>query len=437
MNMPVMPEETPNQPVLLRRQELDAIVAKAIISAMTTISDEINVRMDSKYTELSDRLDGNDVEHFDIYNRLDTAEARIVKLEGALTESENRGKKLETQYCTAMAYANENEQYSRKSSLRVYGMNVEAHEDCARRVAELLNPILHLNLQPADIDSAHRIGRPYNNKPPPILVKFTHRGHKIAVIKNRQAIKAATGGVAGIRVADDVTKLNMKLMHRLNDHEDIEAAWFYNGKVFARVHGREGRVRVQPFDDINKICRTAAQRQPLLQRQTTPPHQTRDDTAKQERDTPQQEEDAQSLHENDGDAVQQQVIVVDDAAQQQQAAAQQHENDDDAEVNAADATQLQQAAAQQQQHGDGRDAVQQNDAAQQRQQAAKQTLQPHIMTTPQQIRPAPVQKPSTSAQGTPPSTLTAWLRFAQPKPGPKPQRIPPAARSKTYKAHKK
>ena len=96
-----------------------------------------------------------------------------------------------------MAYANENEQYSRKSSLRVYGMHVEAHQDCARRVAELLNPILHINLQPADIDSAHRIGRPYNNKPPPILVKFTHRGHNIAGIKEQAGNQGSDWGCCG------------------------------------------------------------------------------------------------------------------------------------------------------------------------------------------------------------------------------------------------
>lgn len=47
----------PTQHVLLNRLDLDDIVSKAIISAMATISDEINQKMDSKFKGMSDRLD--------------------------------------------------------------------------------------------------------------------------------------------------------------------------------------------------------------------------------------------------------------------------------------------------------------------------------------------------------------------------------------------
>lgn len=242
--------------VLFSREDLDDIVSKTIISAMSTLSEEINSRMDLKCQELSERMDVRDSETFEMEKRLDSAEAKILQIQGELKESNVKIKLLENRYQSALAYANDNEQYSRKSSLRVYGLPFEANENCTAKVVELFNSALNLQLEASDLDSAHRLpARRGDNRPPPIIVKLIRRSHKIEVIKQKATIRQYTD--QRVRVTDDVTRLNSKLITRLNEHPDISSAWFYNGKVFAHVEGCHGRVRVRPFEDIAQVVHLA------------------------------------------------------------------------------------------------------------------------------------------------------------------------------------
>ena len=58
----------------------------------------------------------------------------------------------------------------------------------------------------------------------------------------------------GRRLADDVTKDNADLINRLNKHEKIESAWFFNCNVFAKVKDdkTDQRVVFDINDDIDK-----------------------------------------------------------------------------------------------------------------------------------------------------------------------------------------
>lgn len=63
-----------------------------------------------------------------------------------------------------------------------------------------------------------------------------------------------------IRIADDVTAENSKLMERLNGHEMIESSWYYNGSVFGKVHGSGRKIKFKISDDITERIRTHKQR---------------------------------------------------------------------------------------------------------------------------------------------------------------------------------
>ena len=65
--------------------------------------------------------------------------------------------------------------------------------------------------------------------PKPVLIKLMNNNEKTKIMKKRKEMK-----LAGYRLVDDVTKQNTKLINRLNLHEDIDSAWYYNGNVFAK-----------------------------------------------------------------------------------------------------------------------------------------------------------------------------------------------------------
>ena len=81
----------------------------------------------------------------------------------------------------------------------------------------------------------------------PVIIKTINNNVKANIMRKRKEMKNA-----GFRIADDVTRLNTSLINRLNGHEKIDSAWFFNGSVYGRTHSGK-RIKFQLFDDINKI----------------------------------------------------------------------------------------------------------------------------------------------------------------------------------------
>ncbi|CAH1772848.1 unnamed protein product [Owenia fusiformis] len=132
---------------------------------------------------------------------------------------------------------NDTAQQTRKSSVRVFGIpenNSENREDCAEVVYEHLKTKIQ-NFSPGDIEVAHRVpgGKPQisnRSKPRPILVKFKFRGVKDVVIRQKKALKGSD-----LRVYEDLTPANRKLLYELKQHDGISQAWTVNGKVLGKL----------------------------------------------------------------------------------------------------------------------------------------------------------------------------------------------------------
>ncbi len=94
-----------------------------------------------------------------------------------MREHENRLAKIE-QYC------DEAEQYQRRLRLRIYGVELtdgkdgKSGEECLKKVQEMFEEDLDVNIPPLAIDKAHRIGPAKKNpntkkRCRPIIVRFT------------------------------------------------------------------------------------------------------------------------------------------------------------------------------------------------------------------------------------------------------------------------
>ena len=57
----------------------------------------------------------------------------------------------------------------------------------------------------------------------------------------------------GIRLADDVTAANSALINKLNDHPNVDGAWYFNGSVYGQCG--EKRLKFDIIDDINSKIR--------------------------------------------------------------------------------------------------------------------------------------------------------------------------------------
>ena len=149
--------------------------------------------------------------------------------------------------------ANYNEQYSRKNNVKIYGVRESEGENTGEEVMQLLRDKADTIVHPDEIIAVHRIpGSARDDRPRPIIVKLKNSEVKSRVIKQRSTIKKAK---IGVRLADDVTRENTKLMERLNEHEMIESCWFFNGNVFGKIHGSGRKVKFDIDDDIAEKVR--------------------------------------------------------------------------------------------------------------------------------------------------------------------------------------
>lgn len=157
----------------------------------------------------------------------------------------------------AQTRSNYNEQYSRKTNIKIYGVKEEERNENSTEVAiNILHKVAQVELKQEEIIAAHRIpGR--TDRAKPILVKVKNSAIKARMMKKRSVIKKSGSGV---RVADDVTLLNSKLLERLNEHRLIDQAWYFNGNIYAKPRDSDTRVLFDIHDDIERKLRLSTGR---------------------------------------------------------------------------------------------------------------------------------------------------------------------------------
>ncbi|CAG2244881.1 unnamed protein product [Mytilus edulis] len=146
---------------------------------------------------------------------------------------------------------NETAQYTRKNTVRIFGIvQTEEKENTHDVVQKLLKE--KLSLDNIDIEIAHRIGPVKDsdenvNTRRPIICKMLRRTDKIKVIASRRKLKGQK-----VSISDELTKLNFELLKSLQEHELIDQAWSYNGKIFAK-HKNNDIKRIIDIADVSRV----------------------------------------------------------------------------------------------------------------------------------------------------------------------------------------
>ena len=147
---------------------------------------------------------------------------------------------------------NNNEQYSRKSNIRIFGLDETNQENCKQKVIGFIHNKLHLkDITSNDIDVAHRVGPISRVKTRPMLVKLHNRDQKMSILTARKQLKHS-----GLSVAEDLTKKNVELLNRLKNHHRIESTWSWNNKLYAK--GINGAIiRISLFCNVDTLLDVA------------------------------------------------------------------------------------------------------------------------------------------------------------------------------------
>lgn len=123
-----------------------------------------------------------------------------------------------------------NEQYSRKSNIKIMDVT-EEHEETAEILTDNILTILYrkagVAVDPRNIVAIHRFpGKA--GKPKPVLIKMLNNHETTKIMKKRKVMKT----------------------------REHNSAWFFNGSVFGKTT-EENRHKFDVFSDIGRIIRKA------------------------------------------------------------------------------------------------------------------------------------------------------------------------------------
>ncbi|KAI4458373.1 l1 transposable element-related [Holotrichia oblita] len=113
-------------------------------------------------------------------NNIDSLDKRMLRIEEALDEQE---------------------QYSRRNNIRIYGVPEITHENTCEVFVNLCREKLKINITNSDIDCCHRLaGKEGTNKP--IIVRFVRRDVKNKVFNDKRKLKGTR-----IVITEDLTRM--------------------------------------------------------------------------------------------------------------------------------------------------------------------------------------------------------------------------------------
>ena len=195
---------------------------------------------------------------------LEAHNAKISALQKTISALEDRVRVQETKN-------NNLEQYSRRSHLRIRGLDIPEGADCKAVVVQFVNTKLRSKDQPitpittADIDAAHPLPVrkpprnadadtdatgakiPANPPRPVIIVRFHQRDIRDRIIRARRSLKRCAEKFS---VQEDLTAQNFALLRKLSAREAVDSAWSWQGKIFARLAGESKARRFDIHDPL-------------------------------------------------------------------------------------------------------------------------------------------------------------------------------------------
>lgn len=143
------------------------------------------------------------------------------------------------------------EQYSRRNSIRIYGLHDEDKEESSTKTMDLvINMVknkLELPISRQDIDTAHRLGPFKSDANRPVICKFLSRETKHRVVHARKKLKGSA-----VVVREDLTQKNAKLLETVSRKEEVRNAWSDEGRIIALLqNGR--KIKVDIDTNLNRL----------------------------------------------------------------------------------------------------------------------------------------------------------------------------------------
>ena len=230
-----------NSPAEIRSMIADEI--RSALSSQAVISTIVDAVYNRLYKKLADEL------HSAFQLELRRTEQRMDAL---ATTSDVLSKKVKE----LQSALEEQEQYSRRQCLRIYGLPENRNESTDDLVISLAGK-MGITMDKQDIDRSHRI-RPRREtqslqaptqpaRPKPLIVKFARYNARRLMYGAKSRLKGT-----GVVIREDLTASRQALFSRTSSHQNTKYTWTMDGRIFTLT--KDGRkVPVRNATDVERL----------------------------------------------------------------------------------------------------------------------------------------------------------------------------------------
>ena len=144
----------------------------------------------------------------------------------------------------------EQELYSRRNCLRIYGLDESPNEDTDVIVMDLAKQKLGIELAPCDIDRSHRLKvkrSEGSHGPNPIIVKFTRYNMRDCVYRVRSKLRGTN-----IFINEHLTKERQALFSKVRTSQNVRKVWTSDFRITALTKD-DRKVRINSERDLEKL----------------------------------------------------------------------------------------------------------------------------------------------------------------------------------------
>lgn len=184
-----------------------------------------------------------------------------------LLEADNRTLKEEVH--AQRKQTNDIEQYGRRNNLEIHGIE-ETSEENVLEIVQVVAKQLHLELEPAEIEAAHRIKsskkakpkptltKQNPSRPAPIIVRFVNRATRDTWMEKRKTGLSSSNVVGGtnpskVYLSENLTYSNRHLAflaRQAGRNLEFKFVWTKNGNVFMKKTEQSATIRIKNEMDI-------------------------------------------------------------------------------------------------------------------------------------------------------------------------------------------
>ncbi len=230
------------------KQFIQTLLKETIKDELKYLHKEVD-NLKQKVTNMEEEIERLKGENHDLKIDYDKVKEESLQNQQTLTSMQNHLKRREQ-------IVEDLQQYTRRNCVIVTGVpEAGKNEDTDSKIKELAKDKMDLNIEDIDLDRTHRIGKPQDGKPRPIVVKFTRYNTRHEFMKNRKKLKGTKVGVNDLLTLE-ARNLLKRAQDLVQQYNAVLGAWTWDGKVMVQVNfddGKKRKYQVRSMDDIHDI----------------------------------------------------------------------------------------------------------------------------------------------------------------------------------------